>query len=102
MSPHKVDRSRVKQLTDLPNVGKATAGDLRLLGFDSPEQMVGQCPFEMYERLCRETGQRHDPCVIDVFMSITHFLSGEPPRPWWEFTEMRKSTMTGLPTQPRD
>jgi len=26
MSPHKVDRARVKKLTDLPNVGKATAG----------------------------------------------------------------------------
>ncbi len=90
MNPDKVERSRVKQFTDLPNVGKATAGDLRLLGFDSPEQLAGQCPFALYERLCRETGARHDPCVIDVFMSITRFLNGEPPRPWWDFTETRK------------
>lgn len=95
MQPNKVDRSRVKKLTDLPNVGKATAADLRLLGFLSPEQLVGVCPFEMYERLCVKTGQRHDPCVIDVFMSITSFLNGEPPRPWWEFTETRKGVATG-------
>ena len=95
MSPHKVDRTRVKKLTDLPNVGKATADDLCLLGFHSPEQLAGKCPFEMYERLCLETRQRHDPCVIDVFMSITHFMNGEPPRPWWEFTETRKRALAG-------
>jgi hypothetical protein len=95
MSPNKVERSRVKQFTDLPNVGKAMADDLRLLGFHSPEQLVGQCPFSLYERLCRQTGQRHDPCVIDVFMSITSFLNGEPPRPWWEFSEARKLSVSG-------
>jgi hypothetical protein len=90
MNPHKVDRARVKQLTDLPNVGRAVAGDLRLIGIDLPTQLCGECPFEMYERLCRETGYRHDPCIIDVFISITLFMKGEPPRPWWEFTETRK------------
>lgn len=94
MNPHKVDRARVKQLTDLPNVGKATAEDLRLLGFHSPEQLAGKCPFEMFERLCQKTGQHHDPCVIDVFMSITHFMNGEAPRPWWEFTAIRKRAVT--------
>lgn len=95
MNPYKVDRSRVKQFTDLPNVGKATAEDLRLLGFRSPEQLANECPFEMYERLCQITGRRHDPCVIDVFMSVTHFLNGELPHPWWKFTEMRKRTTAG-------
>lgn len=95
MSPHKVDRSHLKQLTDLPNVGKAMADDLRMLGFHAPEQVAGENPFEMYERLCQETGQRHDPCVIDVFMSITEFLKGKPPRPWWEFTEIRKRAVGG-------
>ena len=95
MNPCKVDRVRVRLLTDLPNVGKATAEDLRMLGFHSPGQLVGECPFTMYERLCRETGRRHDPCVIDVFMSIVRFLEGEPPRPWWEFTETRKNILAG-------
>ena len=90
MSPRKVDRARVKRLTDLPNVGKAVAADLRLLGFDSPETLAGACPFEMYKLLCRKTGLRQDPCVIDVFMSITDFMNGGPPRPWWEFSRIRK------------
>lgn len=95
MNPHKVDRARVKQFTDLPNIGKAMADDLRLLGFRSPDELAGACPFEMYERLCRETGYRHDPCVIDVFISVTRFMKGDPPRPWWEFTAERKRARAG-------
>jgi hypothetical protein len=91
MNPDKVERAKVKSLTDLPNIGKAAAEDLRLLGFRSPEQIEGACPFEMYERLCEITATRHDPCVIDVFMSVTEFLKGGAPRPWWAFTEIRKN-----------
>ncbi len=90
MNPNKVDRNRVRTLTDLPNIGKAGAEDLHLLGIREPHDLVGKCPFEMYEALCEKTATRHDPCVIDVFMSVTRFMNGEEPRPWWSFTEERK------------
>jgi hypothetical protein len=90
MSPNKVDRNRVLALTDLPNIGKAGAADLRLLGISVPGDLAGKCPFEMYDALCEKTGVRHDPCVIDVFMSVTRFMSGEAPRAWWAFTDERK------------
>jgi len=93
MNPSKVDRSRVVKLTDLPNIGKAGAEDLRLLGFHKPSQLVGRCPFEMYEMLCEKTASRHDPCVIDVFMSVTRFMAGEAARPWWDYTEERKQLL---------
>lgn len=66
------------------------AKDLRLIGIETPEQIEGRDPFDMYAQLCIATGSRHDPCVIDVFMSITAFMAGEPPRPWWDFTSERK------------
>ena len=93
MNPRKVDRNRIENLTDLPNVGTATAEDLRLLGIHNPSQLVGQCPFEMYDRLCKKTAKRHDPCVIDVFISVTRFMAGDEPRPWWEYTEERKQSI---------
>jgi len=64
------------------------------LGIQEPNQLIGQNPFEMYERLCIITGHRHDPCVLDVLMSITHFMEGEAPRPWWEYTEERKKRLS--------
>ncbi|MBA3057100.1 MAG: helix-hairpin-helix domain-containing protein [Gammaproteobacteria bacterium] len=93
MNPNKVDRSRLVALTDLPNIGPACAHDLKLLGIHEPSQLVGQSPFDMYEKLCKKTGSRHDPCVIDVFMSVTRFMAGEEPRPWWNYTQERKLTL---------
>lgn len=90
MNPGKVDRSRVAVLTDLPNIGEAMAKDLRLLGIHKPAQLAGKNPFWMFEQLCEITGARHDPCVIDVFISITRFMDGDDPRPWWAYTEERK------------
>lgn len=91
MNPAKVQRDRIRRLTDLPNVGPATAADLRLLGIRTPEDLVGADPLRLYRTLCERTGVRHDPCVLDVFMSLTDFAAGGPARPWWEFTARRKS-----------
>ncbi|MCS6193294.1 helix-hairpin-helix domain-containing protein [Shewanella baltica] len=93
MNPAKVVRAEVKQLTDLPNIGKACAADLRLLGIDKPEQLLGQNPYDLYQTLCNKTGQRHDPCMIDVFISITRFMAGEDAQPWWFYTDERKNTL---------
>jgi Pathogenicity locus len=80
-------------LKDLPNVGPAVAGDLRLLGITRPKQLRGRDPYKLYEKLCRVTGQRHDPCMIDTFISIVRFMDGEPAKPWWKYTAERKREM---------
>lgn len=90
MNPAKVDRSRLNRLEDLPNVGKATAGDLRLIGIHAPGDLAGKNPVELYEALCQATGMRQDPCVLDVFMSVVSFMDGGPARSWWTFTGERK------------
>lgn len=90
MNPNKVSRTRLATLTDLPNIGPASAADLKLLGIHEPMQLVGKNPFALYEKLCALTGVRHDPCVIDVFMSVVAFMDGEEAKPWWKFTGERK------------
>jgi hypothetical protein len=90
MNPSKVVREKVQHFTDLPNIGPAAARDFELLGFTAPSQLVGKDPFDLYQSLCIATGSRQDPCVLDVFMSVTSFLGGEAPKPWWHFTEQRK------------
>ncbi len=93
MNPAKVNRETVASLTDLPNIGKAIAADLRLIGIDEPGQLRGRSPYELYGRLCDRTGSRQDPCVLDTFISIVRFMDGEEPRPWYAFTEERKRTL---------
>jgi len=90
MNPTKVSRSSLVALTDLPNISKASAADLRLLGYEQPQDLIGADPLEMYQRLCSVTGAKHDLCVLDVFISITRFMAGDPPEVWWHYTEERK------------
>jgi hypothetical protein len=101
VNPTKVIRERVVVLTDLPNIGKSLAADLRLLGIDSPAQLAKRDPFAMYETLSEKTGVRQDPCVLDVFISITRFIDGEPPAAWWTFTEFRKKMLRARGDAPR-
>ncbi len=96
MNPAKVQRNKLLDLTDLPNIGPAMARDLRLLGFERPEQLAGQNPQTLYDRLCELTGARQDPCVLDVFVSVTRFMDGDEPRPWWFYTPERKQNLLSL------
>ncbi|HYW51923.1 MAG TPA: helix-hairpin-helix domain-containing protein, partial [Gemmatimonadaceae bacterium] len=96
------DRTTFTRLEQLPNVGKATAGDLRLLGIDVPQQLVGRDPYALYDELCRITNQRHDPCVMDVLIAVVRFMEGGPAVPWWTFTPERKRHLAqrDAPTPP--
>ncbi|NCN71412.1 MAG: hypothetical protein GW928_10520 [Rhodoferax sp.] len=60
MNPCKVERNHVVKLTDLPNIGAASAPDLRRIGIHLPSQLIGKCSFELYALLCAKTST-HDP-----------------------------------------
>lgn len=93
--PQKVTtrRDQLTSLEQVPNVGPATADDLRRLGIEQPKQLRGQDPFALYERLCRQDGKRYDPCLLDVLIAATEFMNGKPKRPWWKYTPKRKREM---------
>ena len=84
----------VRGFIDIPNVGPATAGDFARLGLRAPAELVGCDAFALYRRLCDTDGVRHDPCVIDVFLSAVDQANGGAPVPWWEFTPLRKKLTT--------
>lgn len=83
--------AEAKTLVSLPNVGKKTAADLSLLGFDTPSKLKGQDPYRMYVRLCEVTKTYHDPCMLDVFIAITDFMGGGTRKDWWHFTAERQA-----------
>ena len=78
---------------DIPNIGPAMTGDFRLLGLADPAALVGRDPYALYDELCERTGVRHDPCVIDTFVSAVRFMEGAPPHPWWHYTAERKAQL---------
>jgi hypothetical protein len=78
----------------IPNVGRSIANDLRLLGIETPAQLIGRDPQDLYDALCKQTRSRQDPCVLDTFISAVRFMEGAPPRPWWHYTAERKKSFT--------
>jgi hypothetical protein len=86
-------RTDIKKLNEIPNVGPATTRDFALLNIFIPSDLVGKDPYKMYEELCQVTGTKHDPCVIDVFISAVKYMQGEPPRKWWYYTPERKKKL---------
>src|SRR5262245_41416620 len=92
-SASKSSRQDLKRLEDIPNVGPAVAADLRRLGIRSPDELLGRDPYALYDDLCRITGQRHDPCLLDTSTAAVRFMAGEPKKPWWKYTAERKRTL---------
>ena len=78
-------------LEQLPNIGPSIAGDLRRLGVVHPRDLATCDPMQLYQGLCRLTGKRQDPCVLDTFIAATEFMRGGEPQPWWTFTAERKA-----------
>ena len=86
-------RKQLARLEDIPNIGPAVAADLRQLGINAPAELPGRDPYALYDDLCRITGQRHDPCLLDTFIAAVRYMEGAPKKPWWKYTAERKRVM---------
>jgi hypothetical protein len=79
----------IQSLTTLPNVGPAVARRLIRLGIEEPDDLCGQDPEELFDRLGEPEGHPADPCLLDTFTAIVAFANGEPARPWWHYSRAR-------------
>jgi hypothetical protein len=87
------NREEIARLEDIPNVGPAIAADMRRLGIMTPSELPGRDPYTMHDDLCRITGQRHDPCLLDTFIATIRYMEGGPKKPWWKYTAERKRVL---------
>ena len=76
-------------LRGIPNLGPATAMDLQRLGVDRLEELRGKDPDQLYDRLCRIDGVKHDICVRDVFAALVDQAQGRRAKPWWHYSRRR-------------
>lgn len=74
----------------MPNIGRAMAEDLIRLGVRKIADLKERDPVDMYLKISRLDGVRHDPCVLDTFMSAVDFARTGRAVPWWRYTPERK------------
>jgi hypothetical protein len=88
-----------RRLKDLISIGSAMLRDFELLGIRSVAQLARQSPQRMYARLNRVSGQRQDPCVLDVFRAAV--AQAKNPRlpaeqcQWWYWSRKRRQRGKG-------
>ena len=80
-------------LDQIPNIGKAIAKELRLIGISRPYQLKGQDPIALYKKLNAVSGTEHDPSLADVLMAAVDFMNGGQAKPATEFTAQRKKLL---------
>ncbi len=84
----------LRKLKELDGIGPKMLKDFELLGIANIDQLKKQSGRKMYDRLCELTGQRQDPCVLDVFVcAVAQAKDPNLPaeqRNWWYWSRVRK------------
>lgn len=84
-------KASLKELLQIPGVGKSIALDLYKLGVRSIEDLRGKDPQVFYDKLCKQTGQKLDKCLLYTFRCAVYFASNTKPDPellkWWNWKD---------------
>ena len=91
----------VTTFQDIPNIGPAMVRDFLALGLSGPKDLKKKDPLKLYTQLCKITGARQDPCVLDTYMAAIDFMNGARSRSWWSYTKKRKKVYGQLEPQGR-
>ena len=84
-----------RELRDLAGIGKSIEANLHSLGVTCVADLALCDGDELYQRLCAQTGTRHDLCVLDTFRcAVAQARNPRLPaaqRDWWWWSRERKS-----------
>ena len=90
-SARAIDAAAAAELQRIPGIGPAMAGDLLRLGVRRIADLRGRDPQQLYHRLTRLDGTRHDPWVLYTFRCAVYFASTGTPDPerlkWWNWQD---------------
>jgi nucleotidyltransferase/DNA polymerase involved in DNA repair len=86
-----------RKLKDLRGIGRAMLRDFEMLKVSSVAQLARCDADELYNRLCKLTQTRMDPCVHDTFTCAIEQARNPnlPPEKcdWWYWSAVRKKRL---------
>ena len=87
----KSDKSALRELQQIPGVGRGIAEDLWNMGFRAVQDLQNQDPEELYHNFCAQKGVHVDRCALYVFRCAVYYASGEKHDPellkWWNWKD---------------
>lgn len=85
------DAAAIADLRRIPGIGVSLARDLLSLGIRRVSDLKAGDPQALYDRLCEQTGQHQDRCVLYTFRCAVYFASTAKPDPeklkWWHWKD---------------
>ncbi len=89
------DRS-VKELMQIPGIGKSIANDLWNIGIHSVSDLKGEDPQVLYELSNKFSGLTQDRCLLYVFRCAVYYANTDKRKQdpeklkWWNWKDIRK------------
>ncbi len=80
----------MNDLREIPGIGRSLAADLKSLGYTEVQDLRGENPEEMYDRLQTQVGAHVDRCVLYNFRCAVYYAEGgrEPDKlKWWSWKD---------------
>ena len=92
---HQTPRKDVAHFQQIKNIGPAIEEDFHRLELHGPQDLIGQDPLKLYQKICKVDQSFHDPCVLDCFISAVEYMNGKAPQNWWTYTANRRKKYAG-------
>ena len=84
-----IQKNILKELQQIPGVGKSIAMDLYELGIYSINDLAGKDPEQLYQALCTLKNTHIDRCMLYVFRCAIYYASTTTHNPellkWWNW-----------------
>jgi hypothetical protein len=81
----------LKKLEQIPGVGKVIARDMMAIGIKSCDDLKGQEPEQLYEKLCDYKATQVDRCMLYVFRCAVYWASNDEHDgellKWWNWKD---------------
>lgn len=68
-------KNALKELQTVPGVGKSIANDLWNIGIRKIDNLAGQSPKKLYEKLNQISGTKNDICLLYTFRCAVYYAT---------------------------
>lgn len=90
-----MNNAAIKELQQIPGVGKSIAADLYSIGICSIKELKNKDPEELYLTLCIKQGTHIDRCLLYVFRCAVYYASHKKCDTellkWWNWKDKKLS-----------
>jgi Pathogenicity locus len=87
---------QLRELMQIPGVGKSIANDLVRLGINNLQDLKGRDPEMLYDQSNAMAGKTQDRCLLYVFRCAVYFADTKPEKQnpeklkWWNWKDRKR------------